>query len=207
MAYEYVPKKELRPYKEIVNKFFKSEIGKILLSKYNCFYRLVGSSKRNMVLRDVSKNDGFDLDYQIVFRKYYKYKSEEMIAIKDEFRLAMDKYLTNIGYKYGENSTTAITYKMIDGDKIKTGYDFVLLMPLEDGSFATFKYEDEEKKNMHLAKVKDSKDFQSKFKKIRGKDFNLLRVKYKYKKNYNIEHKKSFALLVECVNNVYLSRK
>lgn len=202
LAYEYVSKGELKEYKYLVNNFFRDENGKELLIEHKCYYRLVGSSKRNLVLRDGAKNDGFDLDYQIVFYEYKKMKSDEMIEIKREFKLALDKFLTNYGYKNGEDSTTAITYKKIDGDKINTGYDFVLLMPLKDNSFAVFKYNDQEKTTMHLAQVKDSKDFNKNYKKIKGEDSSKLRNDYKEAKNNNPQNKRSFSLLVECVNNI-----
>lgn len=206
MGYEYVPKSELKEYKDLVNSFFKSNQGKKLLSKHKCYYRLVGSAKRNLVLRDDTKNNGFDLDYQIVFYEYKKMQSDEMIEIKREFRLALDEFLVDSGYENGDNSTTAITYKKLNDDKIKTGYDFVLLMPLEDNSFSVFKYTNEEKTIMQLAQVKNSKDFNKKYKEIKGKEFTKLRDEYKKAKNNNQQNKCSFSLLVECVNNLFYGR-
>ncbi len=206
MSYEYVPKIELKEYKILVNNFFRTEKGEKLLSKYKCYYRLVGSSKRNLVLNDETKNDGFDLDYQLVFYKYKNMQSNEMIEIKREFRLALDDFLTKSGYSNGEDSTTAITYKKLNGDKVITGYDFVLLMPLEDNSFAVFKYANQEKRIMQLAQVKNSIDFNHKYKQIKGKEYTKLRNDYKKAKNNNPQNKRSFSLLVECVNNLVRSK-
>lgn len=86
----YLTANELKPYKNIINSLMKTDEVKELFSKYNCFYRLVGSSKRNMVL--VDENKKFDLDYQIIFRrKIEDTRHESLKKIKDEFRNVFDK--------------------------------------------------------------------------------------------------------------------
>lgn len=207
MAYEYVPKAKLKPLKSLVNDFFRLGNGKDLLKKYKCYYRLVGSSKRNLVLYDESKNEGFDLDYQIIFYNYIESDSNKMISIKNEFRFELDKYLTKFDYKDGEDSTTAITYKKVMDSKIITGFDFVLMMPMNDYTFATFRYSDSKKTIMQLAKVRDSQQFNAKYKEIKGSYAKELRNMYREEKNKDCTKKSSFSLLVECVNRIFENAK
>lgn len=205
MAYDYFKNSsELKPYKEKFNDAMKSEAISSLHEKYSFFYRLVGSAKRNLVLRDDEKNEGFDLDYQIVFYQNQKGKSSDnYIAIKNDFRTAFDDFFTKQGFKHGDDSTTAITIKKLNDDEtINYSYDVVLLSPNDDGSYSSFHYENHEKTIMQLAMVKDSKDFQKKYKKVKKEMWNDVREKYKYKKNNNIQNKKSFSLLVDTINEI-----
>ena len=193
----YLTAKELKPYKDKINILMKTDELKELFSKYNCFYRLVGSSKRNMVLID-EKNKKFDLDYQIIFRrKIEDTRSGCLIKIKNEFIQKIDIFLTSNGYENGDNSTTAITYKNKSNNQ---SYDIVLLVQSEDG-LESFHYEDKEKTKMQLCPVKGSKDYVTSIKKIKGKKmWDKLREIYKKKKENNKEQKKSFSLLIESVN-------
>ena len=193
----YLTANELKPYKDRINSLMKTDELKELFSKYNCFYRLVGSSKRNMVLID-EKNKKFDLDYQIIFRKKIEDTSSNSLKkIKDEFRLMINKTLTKSNYKNGEDSTTAITYRNKESNQ---SYDFVLLVDY-DGVLKSIHYEDEEKTKLQLCEVKGSKEYASLIKKIKGKKmWDKLRGIYKKKKENNIELKKSFSLLIESVN-------
>ena len=192
----YLTANELKPYKDRINSLMKTDELKELFSKYNCFYRLVGSSKRNMVL--VDENNKFDLDYQIIFRKKIEDTSHESLKIiKDEFRLTIDKILTKSSYKYGEDSRTAITYKSKETNQ---SYDFVILVDC-DGVLKSIHYEDDEKTKLQLCEVKGSKEYASSIKKIKGKKmWDKLRGIYKNKKENNKEQKKSFSLLIESVN-------
>lgn len=192
----YLTAKELKPYKDTINRLMKTDELKELFSKYNCFYRLVGSSKRNMVL--VDENNKFDLDYQIIFRKKIEdTRSGCLIKIKNEFKQKIDIFLTSNGYENGDDSTTAITYKNKSNNQ---SYDIVLLVQSEDG-LKSFHYEDEEKTKMQLCQVEGSKDYVTSIKKIKGKKmWNKLREIYKKNKENNKEQKKSFSLLIESVN-------
>lgn len=193
----YLTAKELKPYKDRINSLMKTVEVKELFSKYNCFYRLVGSSKRNLVLVD-DKNKKFDLDYQIIFRKKIEdTRHESLKKIKDEFRHMIDKILTKSSYKYGEDSRTAITY---NSKETNQSYDFVLLVDYDD-VLKSIHYEDEEKTKLQLCEVKGSKEYASSIKEIKGKKmWNKLREIYKNKKENNKEQKKSFSLLIESVN-------
>ena len=192
----YLTANELKPYKNIINSLMKTDEVKELFSKYNCFYRLVGSSKRNMVL--VDENKKFDLDYQIIFRrKIEDTRHESLKKIKDEFRNVFDKKLINNGYENGDDSRTAITYKSKETNQ---SYDFVLLVDY-DGVLKSIHYEDEEKTKLQLCEVKGLKEYALSIKKIKGKKmWDKLRKIYKKKKEENKGQKKSFSLLIESVN-------
>lgn len=193
---EYVTKKELSPYKQQFNEVIEHIKGII---DYKYHYRLVGSAKRNLVLRH--HNKGFDLDYQIIFNQ--SIKGQDYKTIKQDFMDAFNTYFTKKGYKHAEDSTSAITIKKINENEIHDGYDITLLSPENDGLYI-IKYVDENKTKLDLVLIKKSKVYQSKYKDIKGSDqWNKLREIYKSKKENNNENKKSFSLLIESVKELF----
>jgi hypothetical protein len=193
---EYVTKKELSPYKEQFNDAIKYIKGKIDC-KYQ--YRLVGSAKRNLVLRH--HNKGFDLDYQIIFNQ--SIKGQDYKAIKKEFMGAFNSFFTKCGYKNAEDSTSAITIKKIDESEIHDGYDITLLSPESDG-LHIIRYIDAKKTEMGLELIKQSSLYQKKYSEIKGTEqWSILREIYKTKKENNNEGKKSFSLLAEAVKEFF----
>ena len=84
--YEYVSKDEVRPYEELFEEVFR-EIQKELRKKNGLTFSfaLVGSAKRNLVVRH--HNKGFDCDYQLYLQKNKQELSEEEIK-----KLLMEKF-------------------------------------------------------------------------------------------------------------------
>ena len=76
--YEYVPKKEVRPYRVLFEKVFR-EIQKELKKENGLTFefRLVGSAKRNLIVRH--HNKGFDCDYQLYLQNNKHGLSEKEI--------------------------------------------------------------------------------------------------------------------------------
>ena len=68
MEIQFVTKSELAPYKELFMNVFH-EVQKECRKQYGLTFNfnLVGSAKRNMVIRH--HNKGFDLDYQLFLQK------------------------------------------------------------------------------------------------------------------------------------------
>jgi len=193
---EYVTKKELAPYKQQFNEaieFIKEKVD------YKYQYRLVGSAKRNLVLRH--HNKGFDLDYQIIFNQ--SIKGQDYKAIKQDFMDAFNLFFKERGYKYAEDSTSAITIKKIGENEIHDGYDITLLSPESDG-LHIIRYIDVEKTKMGLELIKQSFFYQKKYSEIKGTEqWSKLREIYKTKKENNKEGKKSFSLLSEAVKELF----
>lgn len=193
---EYVTKKELSPYKQQFNEAIEHIKG-IIDYKYQ--YRLVGSAKRNLVLRH--HNKGFDLDYQIIFNQ--SIKGQDYKAIKQDFMDAFNSFFTKLGYKHAEDSTAAITLKKINENEIHDGYDITLLSPESDG-LHIIRYIDAEKTKIGLEFIKKSFFYQKKYSEIKGNEqWSKLRDIYKAKKENNSEGKKSFSLLSEAVKELF----
>jgi len=199
MEMEYVSKNDLKPYKRDFNDAMK--VVKKSVNNESFYYRLIGSAKRNLVLRH--HNKGFDLDYQIIFyTSIMGRSSEDYKNLKRQFIDAFNKYFTTKGYEYAEDSRSAITIKKLENNVIHHGYDVTLISTEDDGLYI-LKYETEQKEELSFKIMKNSKVYQSRYNEVKGTVmWNDLREKYKFKKNNNTENKKSFSLLVEAIKEV-----
>ena len=130
--YEYVSKDEVRPYEELFEEVFR-EIQKELKKKNGLTFSfaLVGSAKRNLVVRH--HNKGFDCDYQLYLQKNKKELSEEKIK-----KLLMQKFNEKMHneFDFCEDSTSSITIKkkITKQSKIEFSYDIVIMDLYEDAS-------------------------------------------------------------------------
>lgn len=131
--YEYVPKSEVRPYKELFEDVFR-EIQKELKQNNGLTFSfaLVGSAKRNLVVKH--HNKGFDCDYQLYLQKNKQELSEEEIK-----KLLMEKFDEKMpnDFDYCEDSTSSITIKkkITKQSKIEFSYDIVIMDLYEDASY------------------------------------------------------------------------
>jgi len=119
----YVSKVDTKQYKIEFNRLFQ-EIKAEFIDNFSLAYRLVGSSKRNLVIRH--HNKGFDLDYQIMIMKF---KDGSNLKNPTNIKNAFFDFIQNkMKSKYNvENSTSAITLKRIVDSKIKVGFDIVIV--------------------------------------------------------------------------------
>ena len=123
MEVQFVTRSELAPYKELFMNVFH-EVQKECRKQYGLTFNfnLVGSAKRNMVIRH--HNKGFDLDYQLFLQKNKQDLSEK--EIKTLLIKLFRKYFPQ-EFNRREDSTSAITIKKVFKDKIEIGYDIVIL--------------------------------------------------------------------------------
>ena len=131
--YEYVSKNEVRPYEELFEEVFR-EIQKELKKKNGLTFSfaLVGSAKRNLVVRH--HNKGFDCDYQL----YLQRNKQELSAEKIK-KLLIKKFDEKMPseFDYCEDSTSSITIKkkIIKQSRIEFSYDIVIMDLYEDASY------------------------------------------------------------------------
>ena len=131
--YEYVSKDEVRPYEELFEEVFR-EIQKELKKKNGLTFSfaLVGSAKRNLVVRH--HNKGFDCDYQL----YLQRNKQELSAgeIKKLLIKKFDEKMPN-EFDYCEDSTSSITIKkkITKQSKIEFSYDIIIMDLYEDASY------------------------------------------------------------------------
>lgn len=131
--YEYVSKNEVRPYEELFEEVFR-EIQKELKKKNGLTFSfaLVGSAKRNLVVRH--HNKGFDCDYQL----YLQRNKQELSAEKIK-KLLIKKFDEKMPseFDYCEDSTSSITIKkkITKQSKIEFSYDIIIMDLYEDASY------------------------------------------------------------------------
>ena len=131
--YEYVSKNEVRPYEELFEEVFR-EIQKEIKKKNGLTFSfaLVGSAKRNLVVRH--HNKGFDCDYQLYLQRNKQELSAE--EIKKLLIKKFDEKMPN-EFDYCEDSTSSITLKkkITKQSKIEFSYDIVIMDLYENVSY------------------------------------------------------------------------
>ena len=205
--YEYVSKDEVRPYEELFEEVFR-EIQKELKKKNGLTFSfaLVGSAKRNLVVRH--HNKGFDCDYQLYLQRNKQELSAE--EIKKLLIRKFDEKMPN-EFDYCEDSTSSITIKkkITKQSKIEFSYDIVIMDLYEDASYILRK----NRSGQYVwNQLPDFTSFEDDYRQIEGADmWEDLRQCYYDKKiaknngspKYN--DKKSFQLLHQAVKET-LSR-
>lgn len=200
---KYVPKKEVKPYKEDFAKIMESIRPTIKQQGITFTYNLVGSAKRNLVIRRANK--GFDCDYQIFIQKNKKnLKPKEL---KSMFISEINKVLKDSFPKYDncEDKTTAITIKQKnqENSSIEFSFDIVIMKIEKDQTKIIRKNDETNEYNFEL--LKDMKITQNLIKQIKHQQiWDEVREKYydekmKYLDNGN---KKSFQILNEVLYGI-----
>ena len=199
---EYVSKKEVKPWRAMFHKWMKNIRTKVKEKGITFTYRLVGSAKRNLVIRH--HNKGFDCDYQIFIQRNNNNLSPKDIKLL--FKSVIDDVCVADGFEACENSTSSLTIKMVDKSqsKVRVGYDVVILQETDEGlKILRCQNKGTKKESFVFELLPDMTNMSAKLAKIKGKNqWNKLRELYYNKKiNYNSE-KKSFQLLNEAINEV-----
>ena len=202
MDEKYVPKEEVRPLRKQFHEWMQSIHDEIKDSGVSFTYMLVGSAKRNLVVRH--HNKGFDCDYQIkITRNSLGLEAKEL---KDLFRNMLNKVVKKNGYSDCENSTSSLTIKK-KGDKsnIEHSYDIVILTQDKEG-VKILRYNKLNGKYV-FELLHDMSDAKENFNRINGSHaWEKLREIYYIKKTNELTEnrtgKKSFQLLNEAVNEV-----
>ena len=202
MTMEYVSKKEVKPWRAMFHKWMKNIRTKLKEKGIIFTYRLVGSTKRNLVIRH--HNKGFDCDYQIFIQRNKNSLSPKEIKLL--FKSVIDEVCVADGFEPCENSTSSLTIKMVDKaqSKVRVGYDVVILQETDEGlKILRCQNKGTKKESFVLELLPDMTNMSAKLAKIKGKkQCDKLRERYYNKKtNYNGE-KKSFQLLNEAINEV-----
>jgi hypothetical protein len=205
--YEYVSKNEVRPYEELFEEVFR-EIQKELKKKNGLTFSfaLVGSAKRNLVVRH--HNKGFDCDYQLYLQRNKQELSAE--EIKKLLIKKFDEKMPN-EFDYCEDSTSSITIKkkITKQSKIEFSYDIIIMDLYEDASYILRKNGSGQ---YVWNQLPDFTSFEDDYRQIEGADmWEDLRQCYYDKKiaknngSPKYKDKKSFQLLHQAVKET-LSR-
>lgn len=205
MDKRYVPKEEVRPLRRQFHEWMQSIHDEIKDKGVSFTYMLVGSAKRNLVIRH--HNKGFDCDYQIKITR--NVNSLEAKELKDLFRNSLNKVVKKNGYSDCENSTSSLTIKK-KGDKsdIKHSYDVVILTQDKDGvKILRYDKPPAGDGDYVFEPLPDMSSARENFQRINGKKMwdKLRDIYYDKKMNELTDRrtgKKSFQLLNEAVNEV-----
>lgn len=203
---EFMTKAEVKPHRQEFKNIIDSIRRDIRNEGITFTYTLIGSAKRNLVLRH--HNKGYDCDYKITIQKNInKVKEKEL---KQMFMDAFNKVIVPMGYNHCEDSTQAITMKKVvkKESKIEKGYDVIITKDLDDGTHILRNDKNKRGNVHHYVQMKDTQNFYNNYAQIKGsKMWEDLREKYKKKRedNENLpeeKQKKGFQLLSDTVNEL-----
>ncbi|MBR1823849.1 MAG: hypothetical protein IJ779_06420 [Ruminococcus sp.] len=121
--FRYVTKKEALPLKKELIALI-NEVQDNVRKYFTFDFKFIGSSSRNMITYDAKGNTGFDFDVNIEPNTPEKYKPCEIHKIIFN---ALRKYAAHYGYLKVEESTSVITIKVIENNRIKYSCDFAIV--------------------------------------------------------------------------------
>lgn len=203
---EYMTKAEVKPHRQEFKNIINSIRRDIRNEGITFTYTLIGSAKRNLVLRH--HNKGYDCDYKITIQKNINNVKEK--ELKQMFMDAFNKVIVPMGYNHCEDSTQAITMKKVveKESKIEKGYDVIITKDLDDGTHILRNDKNKRGNVYHYVQMKDTQNFYYNYAQIKGnKMWEELREKYKDKREHNEilpeeQKKKGFQLLSDTVNEM-----
>lgn len=172
--------------------------------KFAFRYDFIGSVARNMVTMDYDSNVGYDFDVNLrVNDDDENYSAED---IKRILKNAFDKFNHLFKYDYSEDSTRVLTIKVKDTQhsKILHSADFAVVYDCSDGRQQYIHFNKKQQTYVWQYQPKSYYELEERIALI--KKHNLwqeVRDLYIYKKNNNPMNKKSRALFVETVNDMY----
>ena len=130
-SFEYVPKEEYGPARDNLTKLI-NDVQDLLRNQFTFSYQFIGSSRRNMITREIKGNQGFDFDVDLrVNDDEENYSPKEL---KNLLMAGINRVVLNYGYCYCEDSSSVITIKKIDclNSRIDFSCDFAIVNDFED---------------------------------------------------------------------------
>lgn len=209
--YEFVNRSEYSPVKQELEEIIR-RAQKFMKEKYDTTfqYQLIGSGKRHLITRIKDGNKGYDFDYNLILPTLEEGWSYKPKVIKDQFREAFNYAVQGTKYKCPEDSTSALTIKVVDQKtkKILHSCDLAIIYYRDD--------EDADEGYMFLKNHKDGHytfEIRARSRNADGKldeileyqnGWNWIRDEYlKLKCRNKDENKHSFDLYLESIHNVY----
>lgn len=205
--YSYVPNCTVKPCKALCMKCI-SEAQRALRNKYRITFQIyvVGSGSNNLVTR--WNDEPFDMDFNAVIQTLPGEFQKDLKKLKDVFRQELDKALTGFGFSHGQDSTSAITYKHIDGSKTDFSLDIGIIIKNKGEKYQRLIHDKTSPEQFIWNEVRDPHDISKKTNCIRKTGYwTELSEKYLGMKNQNGRNKDqpSFIIYVEAVNLVWQS--
>lgn len=213
--FEYVSKKEYQPIKDDLIKLIHLVQNEVR-DKFTFRYDFIGSSKRNMITRNVESNIGFDFDINIQVND-----EDEEYDEKDIKHILMNGFNSIIrsnsrywsrfryfsGWNYCEDNTRVFTIKAKDQihSRILHSCDFAIVYNCSNGRQQYIRHNTYQNSYYWEYSEYKPKEFSQKESKIKNeKLWNYVRDLYLWKKNNNTNgNKKSRSLYRETINEIY----
>ena len=197
--FQYVPRTEYQPLKKQIIQIL-NEVQDEVRDDFTFQYHFIGSTKRNMITRDMKSNIGFDFDVDITVNDDEEdYGPDE---IRNILRTAITKVSRRYGYTKCEDSTRVITIKTVNHwlSSIEHSCDCAIVYGnqyiLFNKGTQTYTWEYQSKNHNDIEKRAD-------ILKNNG-CWDEVRTVYLDKKNYNNNpDKHSRSLYFETINEVY----
>lgn len=208
--FEYVTKAEYQPVREELERII-NRVQKEMRTQYNTSFqfRLIGSGKRHLITRVVNGNGGYDFDYNLILpapEEGYHYLAD---VVKKQFIESFKKALKGTKYSNPQDSTSAITIKVVDKEnkKIEHSCDFAIIYYDEDRVENGYYYlrNNKSQGNYSFEPRVLSRGIEEKLSEILEyqNGWNWIREEYLKLKNRNQDvNKHSFVLYLEAVSNV-----
>ncbi|MBR4490583.1 hypothetical protein IKP13_08125 [bacterium] len=194
----YVSKNEIKPYRLLFDQMLSGVRKEIRANGITFTCNLVGSAKRNLVIRHPNK--GADCDYQLFIQSNKNNLRPEQI--KRIFLQSFNKHLPN-GFDEGEDSTSAVTIKQKDKEHSKIVFSFDIVIIRTNAEIPEILRRNKTEQYVWDI-LENMSGFQSRFLQIKGsKMWEELRKRYYKKKIRQMngdDSRKSFQLLNEAVN-------
>ena len=210
MEFEYVTKAEYQPVREELESIIH-RAQKFMKENFDTTfqYRLIGSGKRHLITRVKGGNGGYDFDYNLILQapeKGYCYKAK---VVKEQFLQAFNYAVKGTPYKFPEDSTSAVTIKVVNYKKsvILHSCDLAVIYYPEKETNAGYMYLKNWKNGQYSFEMRNlSQRADEKLETIMqySNGWNAIREEYlKIKNSNNDPDKHSYILFLEAVNNVY----
>lgn len=128
--YEYVKKSEYAPVRKELEKIIKC-VQIEMREKYGLTFQfqLIGSGQRHLVTRVRGGNCGYDFDYNLIIQRWGSMYNSKDKVVKQKFMAAFKEVVRGTPYSAPEDSTSAITIKVVDKkqNKISRRCDFAII--------------------------------------------------------------------------------
>lgn len=213
--FEYVSKKEYQPIKDDLIKLIHLVQNEVR-DKFTFRYDFIGSSKRNMITRNVESNIGFDFDINIqVNDEDEEYDANDIKHILmngfNSIIRSNSRYWSRFryfsGWNYCEDNTRVFTIKAKDQihSRILHSCDFAIVYNCSDGRQQYIRHNKYRNSYSWEYSEHKPKDLLRKEEVIKNNNlWGKVRKLYLWKKRNNTnDNKKSRSLYRETINEIY----